>query len=143
MKEQEWLDVLENIGYADYLTQKIPLPDEKDRPEVAKAIEYLRKAKTAFNERRYGDAVGKCRKAIDKLNEEFGQSKALGDLLQEMDDKNAHSKLERELLPRGAVRHSDTHPPHHIDTDDHTREEASMTLGITTSLFANTVEGNV
>jgi len=72
MKEQEWLDVLENIGYADYLTQKIPLPDEKDRPEVAKAIEYLRKAKTAFNERRYGDAVGKCRKAIDKLNEEFG-----------------------------------------------------------------------
>ena len=43
----------------------------------------------------------------------------------------------------GGRRRSNTHSPHHIDTDDHTREEASMTLGITTSLFSNTVEGNV
>jgi hypothetical protein len=142
MREQEWLDVLKDLGYSDYLIQKIPLPDEEERPSVAGAIKYLQDAKTAFDERRYGDAVGKCRKAIDKLNEAYEQPESLGELLREVsEDKETHSKRERELLLRGAARHY-THPPHHIEIDDYTRDEASLIMGVTTSLLSNAVVGD-
>jgi hypothetical protein len=143
--QSQWLDVLRQARYCNYLLFEIPLPSTSDSEKFNPTVDLMNHAKRQFLYGNYDDTIATCRKALESLIQALGEKSAqTGAKKRFKDDEKAMSKGERMFFLREALRHY-THLAHHVSDQDNdqftfSRREARFVLGTTAAHLSFALE---
>ncbi len=110
-----WVEILRQLGFANYMLIEIPVPDKKSFPELAEATEHLTSAQKAMMNGEYREAVGCCRDVLESISTILGDNDIQDPEVQQLFvntklmDKSARQRLLRRALK------IITHPARHAD----------------------------
>jgi hypothetical protein len=144
VNQTEWINVLKQMAYSDFLLFEVPLPIEGAPQELRDAVRFLEKANDHLMAGHYDVTIATCRNALDSLTKGLNEKKNMTEATQVYRDKqkrNTMSKDQRAIFIREAMRHY-THLAHHSAdagvANHYNRDDAAMTLSITAALLSHT-----
>lgn len=153
--QSTWLKVLEEMDYQHSFVYEIAIQKNEESDPIGQSVTYLHQAHQDFMGGRYEDAIGDCRKALERLAErlqdqpqidaatkqycrikEFEQTIDPSSLSVKGDSRKAMSADERFLLLRAAVQHISNLAHHATDhPSGYRRSDAKCVITITTALI--------
>ncbi len=143
VNQKEWLEVLKQIDYGEFLLFEIPVPSAEQSEELRTAVALMTQARSHFLLGNYGDAVATCRNVLESLakalKEEKKQSQAKKQFKENEQSARAMTQEQRALLIRESVKHF-SQLAHHPSSDGaafiFNRKEALLMLGCTATLIS-------
>lgn len=112
----DWAQVLNQLGYLDFLIVAVELPIEAPDP-LREAVKLMRVAHSDLIAGRYNAAVGSCRLAMESVGplvlSESSQNRVSKAFAESEDSRRAMTTADRAELVRMAVRHF-CNPAHHV-----------------------------
>ena len=140
VNQSQWLDILKQIKYGEYLLFEVPLPVEKEYENLKSVVDLLNQAKNHFLYGNYDDTVASCRKALESLAHQLNEKRKQAEAKRQFKEKEQTlSKQQRILLIREVLRHL-THLAHHVsDTGEvvpFSRNEANFVMGSTAAIIS-------
>lgn len=140
--KEQWLALLESVGYCDTLITELRLPSSG--PEAtAQGRQRLAQAVQARNDGGYAEAMRRCRIALDELKAAGFAGKAPADVARFLQDKaGTMSQGERFSVLRLALQLF-LSPTHHANAPEehYTREDAELAIAMTASLLRLAPQG--
>ena len=137
----DWVKVLQSLGVADSFVVGVEAPLDAP-PQMANAVEYLKKARRALAAGEYEQTVSFCRQSLDSLRSTSPTLKELSESVRN-GKSNGFSKSQRAAALYNAVRNY-THLGHHLDDAGQpalfSRRDAVMVLTTTASLAGMVAE---
>jgi len=140
VSREDWLNVLKDSGYGEYLLFEVPVPPEKSPTALKDAVRHLKKAQKRHLRGEYNDCVAELRKVYESIRDERDESSKIRTANQKyrgsQDSRKAMDASERRLALREAARHV-THIPNHAGGDYYySRRESRMYLGVAASILS-------
>ncbi len=140
----EWVRVLREAQASDILLVGVDVPLKALTPELATAIDLVRRAYEFFIRGEYAAAVSECRRAVESLwkackleDAARGARKLLSGT---MDERRSMSKRDRELA-LGEALINFTHPAHHVgeggDAEIFSRQDAALAVATAAALVGS------
>jgi hypothetical protein len=109
-----WVPLLEQMGYQRTLLLEIPIPDARQRPELAQAVALLARSQKLIAEGQYTEAVGMCRDVLEEVSRALKDENGDGQVPGLFQNTRQMTKVERLQLLRRATKVL-THPARHRD----------------------------
>ncbi|HLQ25384.1 MAG TPA: hypothetical protein VK138_05820 [Acidiferrobacterales bacterium] len=72
--QSDWLRVLKEMNYGEFLLFEIPIPKEEYNSELRQSVLYLRRARENFYKGEWDKAIGDCRDVLKKLTDGLGDT---------------------------------------------------------------------
>lgn len=92
-----WVEVLAHLGYRETLLMEMVIPEPDD--VLAKPIERLKKARTAYDRGDWREAVAGCRNVLETLETALGDKDVSDGVPKSRSKHERYRRLRRELLP--------------------------------------------
>ena len=115
----DWIPLLRDANAGDVLLVGVQLPTAAENPEIAAAIEFVRRAHVNSLRGDYDAAVGECRRALEsvwKVSKLSDAARNARKALSTMENRKSMTKRDR-ALALGEALMNFTHPAHHVETD--------------------------
>ncbi len=133
VRQQDWVEALEKMGYRRSLLYEIPIP--AFTPEQVDAKKIIRKAQDHLARGHYDDCVGTCRTLLEAYPPSESDARLVSDARGKYKGNTSQRQSmeisERIAVMRDAVTHA-THLAHHPNPGDgYSRDQARLILGAT------------
>lgn len=140
VNQKEWINVLKQLNFTEYLLVEIPIPSERETKQIKNSIDFLIQARKNFIEGNYEETVAICRKALESLSKGLGETenqKKARDLFKT--NQQEMSLEQRYLMIREATIHF-SHLAHHVSNTGErfsiNRRDANFILGLTSMIIS-------
>lgn len=143
VNQKNWLDILRQMGYTDYLLVEIPIPILNNSSSFNEIVKKYRVARDNLMNGEYTLAVNQCRLVLEGLEKKLDREIRVADLKKNISDNPKKMKLlERFDLIHYSLKHS-TQLAHHTNQEgdeatftEYSRPQAQLIVGNTGLLLS-------